>query len=302
VFAGPVFVQQLGDQIPAIYPASDLFLAPFLAHVAATIDETLHQHNLADNDRIFLATFSAVTGAGLLLSGCLCVVAARVKLANLGAFLPYSVLCGFFTAIGILMWTLGFSVDTGYKVGEVVRSGDIHVMLHALVHHAPSVVIGVVMHVLGPKNPFWVMILVGWTVGGVYLIMWLTGTTLQQAQEWNWFFPASDLVVSRDYSGSGYGPPLPFGVLMSLVRGEVFWEAFRASVPTVLALAFLYVIRCSLHSAALKKNIPNVTRKRPDVPPLLPNTNTKKKKSTIAPVATTFRQPPLTLGYILEHG
>jgi hypothetical protein len=181
VSAGPVFIGQLGDAIPAIYPASDLFLAPFLAHVAVTIDDVLHQHGLADDDRIFLATFSAATGAGLLLSGGMCIVAARVKLANLGAVLPYSVLCGFFTAIGILKWTLGLSVDTGRTVGDAVRSGDVHVMLHALVHHAPSVVSGVVMHVLGTKNPFWVMILVGWTVGGAYLIMWLTGTTLQQA-------------------------------------------------------------------------------------------------------------------------
>lgn len=118
--AGPVFVFELGDQIPAIYPASDLFLAPFLAKVAATIDEVLHQHGLADDDRLFFAAFTAVTGFGLLLSGLMCVVAARVKLANLGALLPYSVLCGFFTAIGILMWTLGFSVDTGHKVGDVV--------------------------------------------------------------------------------------------------------------------------------------------------------------------------------------
>jgi len=36
--------------------------------------------------------------------------AARVKLANLGLFLPYSVLSGFFSTVGVLMWTLGFSV------------------------------------------------------------------------------------------------------------------------------------------------------------------------------------------------
>jgi hypothetical protein len=28
-------------------------------------------------------------------------------------------------------------------------------------------------------------------------------------------------------------------------------------------LAFLYIVRCSLHATALKKNIPNVTRKKP---------------------------------------
>jgi hypothetical protein len=87
------------------------------------------------------------------------------------------------------------------------------------------------------------------------------------------------------------------------VRGEVFWEAFMASLPTVLALAFLYVIRCSLHSAALKKKIPNLIPERPEAPSPLPNTtnNNNKKKSNAVPVATTPQQPPLTLGYILEH-
>jgi len=93
---------------PAIYPAADLFLAPFLAAIAERIDATLYEKDLQDNDTAFLATFVVVTACfGLVLSGLLSIVAARIKLANLGLFLPYSVLCGFFSTVGILMWTLG---------------------------------------------------------------------------------------------------------------------------------------------------------------------------------------------------
>lgn len=102
--AGPVFLWGLADQVPAIYPASDLFLAPFLAGLAQNIDQVLWEHSMEDNDQVFLATFGMVLAVGFGLSGCLCILAARVKLANLGAFLPYSVLCGFFTTIGVLMW------------------------------------------------------------------------------------------------------------------------------------------------------------------------------------------------------
>jgi MFS superfamily sulfate permease-like transporter len=171
-------------------------------------------------------------------------------------------------------------------------------MISALIRHAPSVVIGVIMHVLGPKNLFWVIALVGWTVGGSYLVMWLTGTTLQRAQGWNWFLQPSDLAVNEDYSSGSYGPPLPFGVLVSLARGDVYWEAAKATIPTVLALAFLYVIRCSLHSAALKKNIRNVTRKRSETPS--PPLSSKKRAAPKEP--PTPPKPFLTLGYILEHG
>ena len=58
-------------------------------------------------------------------------------------------------------------------------------------------------------------------------------------------------------------PPAPFGVINSIITGRVHWGAFRNSLPTVCALAFLYIVRCSLHATALKKNIPNVTRKKP---------------------------------------
>jgi hypothetical protein len=41
--------------------------------------------------------------------------------------------------------------------------------------------------------------------------------------------------------------------------------AIVSGLPTVVALAFLYLLRCSLHAAALRKNIPNVTRAPKDL-------------------------------------
>lgn len=144
ILAGsPIFVAFLGNDIPAIYPTSDLFLAPFLSNLALTIDDVLYQDGLENDNGLFLATFTLVSSSGLLLSAVMCVLAARFKLANLGAFLPYSVLCGFFSTIGILMWTLAFSVDNdGKKIGQVVMSGDWGLVGHSLVHHAPSLCIG----------------------------------------------------------------------------------------------------------------------------------------------------------------
>lgn len=45
-----------------------------------------------------------------------------------------------------------------------------------------------------------------------------------------------------------------------LLRGVVHWEAVCEGLSTAIALGFLYVIRCSVHGAALKKNIPNLSR------------------------------------------
>jgi MFS superfamily sulfate permease-like transporter len=194
LLAAPVFVGFLGHDVPAIYPTSDLFMAPFLANLAVSIDESLYQDNLEDDNGLFLATFSAVSGSGLVLSGVLCIAAARFKLANLGAFLPFSVLCGFFSTIGILMWTLSFSVDTGgKKVGQVLLSGDWTLIGNCLLHHAPSVFIGISMYVLGPTHPLWVICLVMASICGAYLVMFVTGTSLPEAQTMGWFFSSEDL-------------------------------------------------------------------------------------------------------------
>jgi hypothetical protein len=201
MFAGPVFVWELGIDVPAIYPASDLFLSPFLAQVAADIDASLYEHGLHNDDRIFLATFGALLGAGFLSSGLLCILAARVKLANLGSFLPYCVLCGFFTTIGILIWSLGFSVDTGNKVGQLIffdstkHGGEsFHAVLgRALLHHAPSFTVGVVMHIVGQRNSLFVIALIFATLFGSYAMLWITGTSLERAQELNWFFSSKEL-------------------------------------------------------------------------------------------------------------
>lgn len=303
VTAGPLFLMELSQDIPAIYPASDLFLAPFLAHLAQAIDETLYKHNLQDDDEVFLATFGAVLAVGFLMSGGLCVLAARVKLANLGAFLPYSVLCGFFTTIGILMWTLGFSVDVGKKINEVIFSGDKQVMLHAFIHHLPSLLIGIVMHFLGAQNPIYVILLVLATVFGSYAVLWVTGTTLEEAQAADWYFSPNELIVEKT---TYYGPSAPFGVWVSLWKGGViFWEAFAAGIPIMLALVFLYLVRSSLHSAALKKNIPNVTRHHK------PQDHSSGTIMVASPPPVGGRQEsirkekkkaPLTLNFILEHG
>ena len=197
LFAGPVFVFELGIDVPAIYPASDLFLSPFLAQVAADVDASLFEEGLENNDRVFLATFGALICAGFLASGILCILAARVKLANLGSFLPYCVLCGFFSVIGILIWSLGFSVDTGMKVGELIYyHGEENwwsVFGRALLHHTPSFTVGVIMHIVGQRNSLYVIGLIFATLFSSYAMLWLTGTSLQQAQEMNWFFSSKEL-------------------------------------------------------------------------------------------------------------
>lgn len=156
ILSSPVFWLSLSD-IPALYPTIDLFCAPFIANMAAIVDETLHEEG-TDNDAIFLTTFTLLSSFSIFLSATLLSLASVFKLANLGSYLPSAVISGFFACIGVLLWTLAVKIDAnGKTIDQVVKSGDSQLIKNTLCHHGVSVVIGVTMKVLGPKSPFFVV-------------------------------------------------------------------------------------------------------------------------------------------------
>lgn len=238
IFSAPVYLYNIGNGIPSMYPTCDLFLAPLFASIAKIIDEDLAQDpTLSDdeNDEVFLATFAFLAFIGMLLAGSLLILAGVFKLANLGAFLPFPVLCGFFSAVGILSWHLGFRVDTsGKSFSAVFFSGDTSLMLFALTHHLPGVFVAVIMKCLGPKNPFYVVVVVFATIASVYGILFATGTSLDEAREHGWFWRHEDIVYEGMAARIGFSkwlPPAPFGMVNGLLLGKLqFGNAYSLPV------------------------------------------------------------------------
>jgi hypothetical protein len=196
ILGGPVYWFNLRD-VPALYPVVDLFAAPFLANIATIIDESLyHDPNVSDldSDEIFLTTFSFLSGLSLFISGCFMILASVFKLANLGSFLPFPVLCGFFTAAACMTWTLAFKVDTnGLTVSHVILSGDTRLIVKSLVHHIPSVLVGATMKYLGPKHPLFVLMSVMITIGLFYTTMFVFNISFHEMIEMHWFWSENDL-------------------------------------------------------------------------------------------------------------
>ena len=99
--AGPFYVYRLNQDIPAVYPSVDLFLAPFFAQAAAVVDESLwqqqqQQDDITNDDAVFFGSFAVLTSLGMALTAIFLWLGSTFKLANLGTYLPYSVLSGFF--------------------------------------------------------------------------------------------------------------------------------------------------------------------------------------------------------------
>jgi hypothetical protein len=197
MFGASVYWLNIGS-IPALYPTVDLFSAPFLAVIAAIVDEALHNDSNVsdeDNDQVFLATFTFLASLAIFISGLLLVLASIFRLANLGAFLPFPVLCGFFSAVGVMMWMLAFKVDTnGKSFGTVFFSGDWDLIYNSFIHHLPSVLIAIVMKYLGPKSPFFIIGLLFGSIGLAYSIMVVFNISMEEAVEREWFWSQADLV------------------------------------------------------------------------------------------------------------
>jgi hypothetical protein len=215
MFGAPVYWLNIGS-IPALYPTVDLFSAPFLADIAAIVDETLfNDPNVSEEDNVqmFLGSFTLLASLAIFISGFLLVLASVFKLANLGAYLPFPVLSGFFAAVGVLTWTLAFKVDTnGKSIGTVFFSGDGELMYKSFIHHLPSVLIAATMKYLGPKSPFYVIGLVFGSVGLFYVIMFVFGVSMEEAVEREWFWSSADLqyVSVRDSKVSWKGAVIYF--------------------------------------------------------------------------------------------
>jgi hypothetical protein len=191
-------------------------LAPFLANLAAIVDETLSADpkvTSEENDVMFLTTFGVLTAIGLLWSGTLLTLAGVFQLANMGSYLPFPVICGFFSAVGILIWTLAVSVDTGgLKIGHILFSGDWELFQFFVIHHTPTVIVAVIMKYLGPKNPFFVIMVVFATIGSAYIIMFVCGVSLDEAKDMGWFWAHKDLVYKNHDSLVRFGCVCVFDV------------------------------------------------------------------------------------------
>ena len=179
-----------------------------------------------------------------------------------------------------MMWALAFSVDTAGQNWKVVfvtvfTQRDWSLLLHCGLHHVPSLLTGILMHRIGNKYPSAVMMLIVATIVVSYVIMGVFGVSLQQAQQQQWFWSAVDLAtppnVYQDWSSNKWTlPPMPFSNLWALCSPNVSWLAVREAVGTMASMAFLFLLRSSIHATALKNNMENLVRR---IPPKASHTN-----------------------------
>lgn len=267
LIGGTQFLYHLQDDFAAVCPTVDVFPAPFFAEMAAVVDGALVKAGLEEHDAIFLTTFGLLAGLSLALSGVLILIGTKVKLVNLGAFLPYPVMCGFFSSVGVLLWNLAFTVDTGKKIWDVASDGNIDVITHCMKHHIGSLLAGTIIFLSGKWNQKVVPLMAILPIPVVYLGLLVTGTTLKESQLNGWFWSGDEITVRVSWGNVDairWEAPMPFGVLNGIIQGKVHVPALVEGLPVALSMGLIYFIRCSLHAPALRKNSNNLLKWRDD--------------------------------------
>uniref|UniRef100_A0A7S3Q242 STAS domain-containing protein n=1 Tax=Chaetoceros debilis TaxID=122233 RepID=A0A7S3Q242_9STRA len=264
IVGGPLFIYLLSGEFPAVYPTIDAFPAPFFSQMAAVVDRCLTEAGIVneEDDIVFLTTFGVLSAISLIMTGLLVVLGTKIKLVNLSAFLPYPVMCGFFSGVGVLLWTLSFLVDTGANVWSVLFHGGMTEIIRCSKHHVGSLIVGASMFAVGKVNSAMSPLVSLVPIVLVYSAMYIFGVSLQEARNDGWFWKLEEFAITKvtwDNIGDlKWQPPLPFGIVKSVIDGKVHWPAVFEGLPIALSMAVIFFIRCSIHPPALRKSSKNL--------------------------------------------
>ncbi len=105
--------------------------------------------NIDDDAVMFLATFAALNAFGMIMCGLFCVLAGRIKLANLASYLANPALCGFFSSVGLSVWLSAVKVDAGMTSSTAYANVT---LMDRIGCHVPSVIAGAGMYSLGLRG------------------------------------------------------------------------------------------------------------------------------------------------------
>ena len=86
---------------------------------------------------------------------------------------------------------------SGTSIQAAIASGNGMSLLKDFARHAPSVVAGAALYILGPRGPQYLLGIIAGTVVFAYVTMFVTGTSLEEAQDMSFFWKKEEVMISE---------------------------------------------------------------------------------------------------------
>lgn len=215
-----------------------------------TSDIVKHCHAKGYSDEVLLATATIGLSLATLLLGIGLVIMGKLKLAQYVQKLPISVINGYLAFIGFFCGVSGIDLmipssnDKGDNTDHSSSQVSVASIIENFQYVVPGLLGGIMIYFLVRKIghisvlPLCITLM----LVGFYVILWITGTTVEDVTERGWI-PRAD------------PPPVWYHTWDYLRFENVAWEAFPSQTLTLFGMTFVVALSSSLDVAAIEAEL-----------------------------------------------
>lgn len=216
-----------------VQDAGLIFLSAMASNIAANIN---NPENLLPTTLFILALSSAILGIFLLITS-------KLKLATVVQYLPMTVIGGYLAFIGFFCGLAGLSMMAGVQASsiiELIENSD----KKNFILMSPGLILGCLMYYIIhiTHSAFVIPISLLSIVLGFYIILWLNGSTIEEAREYGWIYPLAPV-----------NSPFDSWALYDISKVE--WNHFPRQIIRLVAMFFVVAFSSSLDVAAIEMEL-----------------------------------------------
>ncbi|KAJ0403528.1 hypothetical protein P43SY_010071 [Pythium insidiosum] len=212
----------------------------FLSAIATSICTTLGAEIPAEAK---VATVVVTIGIATASLGLCLVLIGRFKLAGLVSYLPMPVVGGYLAYIGLFCLYAGLSLSTGLVINDFTSLLQL-LTVQNIVLSVPGLIGGALLLVVSQRceNSFALPACILGMPIAFYLLLWLTGETVQDARGYGWVAPDA--------------PPATILEMWDLFDFEqVYWSVMPKQITTWLGMVFVVAFSSCLDVAAIEMDM-----------------------------------------------
>jgi SulP family sulfate permease len=257
-----------------VQDAGLIFLSTMAASVVQGITSSAVEAGISDRsslDEVIVPTTLFTLAVCTFLLGGMLMVVAKLKLASMVQYLPMPVVGGYLAFIGFFCGLAGLSLMSGHQVTSITQL-PVLCNQKSLFLLFPGIIIGIVTYLalIKLRSPWVLPSSLLFTISTFYSVMWLTGSSFQQARESGWIAPLVEVGKKATFSvvigfvnmffvfcfiSDRFLIGSPFEAWSYYDVMKVEWSYIPTQIPTLIAMFLVVAFSSSLDVAAIEMEL-----------------------------------------------